>query len=775
MRKLDLSKVKPPEEVLAETERIRDDAREQIRRRIDCRRFLEKSKGGLYCCPICKSGHGPHKTGAVVYYSESNRWQCKSCYGTGEKGTPKEQGRPPFDSIDTYMIVNGVDYDTALRALAEELGIDLDAAKQKKDKKNSQTKPQPTKTAPASDPAPETPGKGEQALSFTGETEEEFIPFEDETEPGQQAQGPTAPENSPAAGPNSPATPADDKTYQDGQKAGENANIHGENGIEDFTLYYDACRARLDDPAAISYLQARGISRETAYVYGLGYDPAWISPTVIKNQQAKGSDWRPPATARIIIPISSNYYIARAADPAVTEYAKMNETGGGDVGIFRITEFLNTSNKYIFITEGAFDALAIFEEGRAAVALNSTSNANLLLTWLEDHPTKGTAILCLDNDEAGRKCTEVLAEGFDRLNVSYVKSEGIFCGCKDPNEAHVKDPEAFRAALENACTDRPHSVKRYIQTLMGADIEKNKTVYPTGFSELDKNLDGGLVPGLYAVGAIPSLGKTSFCLQLADQIAEAGHDVLFFSLEQSRLELVSKSISRITAKTDIKTFVESKQIRKGYLPKQVIDATEKYIESVGDRLSIIEGNFNCSISFIGDYIRDYVRRNDARPVTFIDYLQILKPAGDKRQTTKETIDETVTELRRLSRELCLPIVVISSFNRTNYLTPVDFESFKESGGIEYTSDTVLGLQLDCINESLFDKVGGIKAKRERIRKAKAATPRKVELLALKNRGGRPSFSCRFSYYPAAELFVSDIPGEKKTLADLATTQKSVRI
>ena len=752
MQTLDLSKVKTPEEVLEATKQIRDDAREQIRRKIDCRRFLEKSKYGLYCCPVCKSGKGPHKTGAAAYYSDSNTWQCKACYGTGEKGTPQGQGMPPFDPIDTYMIIHNVDYNTALRTLAEELNIDLDAAKPQKDKNktDSQAKPQPTKTAPAT----KTPG---QAPSLIGETKEDGI---------KQAKGPVK-------GPNSPETTADGKTPQDGQKAGENAHIRDESAIEDYTAYYDACRARLDDPAAISYLQTRGISRETAYIYGLGYDPAWISPTVIKNQQAKGSDWRPPATARIIIPVRSNHYIARAVDPGVTQYAKMNETGGGDVGIFRITEFSNSHNEYVFVTEGAFDALSVFEEGAAAVALNSTSNAGLLLAWLESHPTKATAVISLDDDEAGRKCTEVLAAGFDRLNVKYVRAD-IFCGCNDPNEAHVKKPEAFRAALEDARTSRPHSVKKYIATLMGADIERNKTVYPTGFPELDKNFDGGLIPALYVVGAVPSLGKTTFCHQIADQIAAAGHDVLFFSLEQSRLELVSKSISRTTAKANIKTFVESKQIRKGYLPKQVIDATTKYTETVGDRLSIIEGNFNCNISFIGDYIRDYVRRNDVRPVCFIDYLQILKPASDKRQTTKETIDETVTELRRLSRELCIPIVVISSFNRTNYLTPVDYESFKESGSVEYTGDTILGLQLDCINEPSFDK-GDIKAKRERIRKAKAATPRKVELLALKNRGGRPSFSCHFSYYPAAELFVSDIPGEKNTLVELAATQKEVRI
>ena len=48
---------------------------------------------------------------------------------------------------------------------------------------------------------------------------------------------------------------------------------------------------------------------------------------------------------------------------------------------------------------------------------------------------------------------------------------------------------------------------------------------PTGFAQLDTELDGGLYAGLYVLGAVSSLGKTTFLLQTADQIAEAGTDV----------------------------------------------------------------------------------------------------------------------------------------------------------------------------------------------------------------------------------------------------------
>ena len=112
---------------------------------------------------------------------------------------------------------------------------------------------------------------------------------------------------------------------------------------------------------------------------------------------------------------------------------------------------------------------------------------------------------------------------------------------------------------------------------------------------------------------------------------------------------------------------------------------------------------------------------------------------------------------------------MASVNRSNYLTPIDFESLKESGGIEYTADVIWGLQLQCLNADLFDKAATeIKAKREMIKQAKAEEPRKIELVCLKNRYGIANFSCYFDYYAAKDLFEEmpciddDWAGEQKS-------------
>ena len=379
----------------------------------------------------------------------------------------------------------------------------------------------------------------------------------------------------------------------------------------------------------------------------------------------------------------------------------------------------------------------------------------MLVDLLRDKRTNNTLILSLDNDDAGRKTSRELAAALQGLNISYISAD-IAAGYKNPNEALTDDREAFTKAIraaERQTAAKPDSMADYISRAFDEDVERFKaaSIRKTGFPNLDK-VAGGIYPGLYVMGAISSLGKTTLIHQIADQMAGAGEHVLFFSLEQSRFEMASKSLARITAYRNIRSAVSSLDIRKGNITLAVQEAQKVYAKMIAPRMSIIEGNFNCNISFIGDYVARYIKKNGRKPVVIVDYLQILDGLGDQKQTTRDLVDTNVRELKRMSRNHDIPVIVISSLNRTNYLAPVDFESFKESGGIEYTADVVWGLQLDAMNDPIFDKDKHIKEKREIVRNAKAETPRKIQLLCLKNRYGISSYTADFLYYPANDYF-----------------------
>lgn len=688
MKKVDLSKVLTPEEA----KEWRDEVRARALQ-IPCTNYLRKSAHGNYICPLCESGKREKKTGAVKYYADTNKWYCHKCHN-------EKAGGKACDTLDLIRITNGAaDYNTALELAAQEVNLSREQfVKMRANKKAAESQP--------------------------------------------------AGENAALEGPKNDENGAEDKISTEGIKAPETASQSADPEAPeedpDFTEYYFQCKARRNDPEALSYLQARGISAETVAACNfIGYDP---------EADPAGSGHK---AKRIIFFVSKSHYIGRRIDGR-EEFKKLNNKGGSG-GVTNGRALRKPENKVVFVVEGATDALSIMEAGRPAVSINSTSNASAFIDYLEEHPTKATLIISFDNDKAGKTATDILRNGLQRLNISYIVAN-ISGEYNDPNEALMKDRAAFIAAVNSAvyaASARPDNVQYYINSVMGDDIERFKTDIVTGFNNLDTK-SGGLYSGLYILAAISSLGKTTFAAQIADQIAAAGHDVLFFSLEQSRLEIVSKSLARWIAKKDHASTLTSLAIRKGRSIDTVRAAAKEYTEAVKDRLSVIEGNFNCNISFIGDYIRHYMRQNEeARPVVMLDYLQILQPETDKqgrRQSTKEVIDETITALKRLSREMNIVIFAISSVNRANYLTPIDFESLKESGGIEYSADVVWGLQLQCITRDDFAKMTNIKDKRQAVKTAKAKIPREIELVCLKNRYGIANYSCYFDYYPNTDLF-----------------------
>lgn len=152
-------------------------------------------------------------------------------------------------------------------------------------------------------------------------------------------------------------------------------------------------------------------------------------------------------------------------------------------------------------------------------------------------------------------------------------------------------------------------------------------------------------------------------------------------------------------------------------------------------------------------VDDYVKVTGKVPIIMVDYLQIVQE--DSQMTDKAKIDSITKRLKILQRKHNAVVMVISSINRANYMLPIDFESFKESGSIEYSADVVWGLQLQIINDQAFTQAKGVSQKRRMIAMAKAASPRKVELVCLKNRYGIASYNCGFLYYPQFDLFTPD--------------------
>lgn len=499
----------------------------------------------------------------------------------------------------------------------------------------------------------------------------------------------------------------------------------------------------------------RGITLETLNRYKVGYVESWRHP---KAPNA-------PASPRLIIPTSKESYLARdTRDQIPEEQRPYSKSKVGSVHIFN-AKALQTATKPIFIVEGELDALSIIDVGGEAVALGTTAKVKSLLELLKTKKPEQPLIIALDNDEAGEKAYKELSEGLQGLNIPFYRLNpaGQY---KDANEALQANREALRQAVEEAehIQDEAEQAKReaylqtstdhYLQSFIDGITESVNTPYiPTGFSKLDSVLDGGLYEGLYIVGAISSLGKTTIITQIADQIAQNGGDVLIFSLEMARNELIAKSISRHTLQTvletggDIRNAKTARGITTGtrYIDynqteRELINGAIRTYSQYAEHIYISEGVGDIGAEQIRQTVKEHILYTGRTPVVIIDYLQILAPYSE-RATDKQNTDKAVMELKRISRDYKTPVIGISSFNRANYSVAVTMEAFKESGAIEYSSDVLIGLQLKGAGGKDFDA-----------NEAKRKDPREIELVILKNRNGRTGDKLGFRFYPMFNYF-----------------------
>ena len=276
------------------------------------------------------------------------------------------------------------------------------------------------------------------------------------------------------------------------------------------------------------------------------------------------------------------------------------------------------------------------------------------------------------------------------------------------------------------------------------------------------NLDAAqfFSPGLYVIGATPAAGKTTLCWQLLEQLAQRGESCIFCSYEMSQLELFSKSLARELFKRVPATDLTAADIRRGAHSIQLANIINDFSNSKLN-LSILELQDE-SIDELLSLLKPFCYDKAKAPVICLDYLQIVPSSKD---STKLGVDDSVRKLKKFQRDTNTTFIVISSFNRDNYTKPVSFESFKESGNIEYTADVVWALQLFVINSiNSFN----ISDARQKIDKAKKQQPRQIQLKCLKNRQGT-NYDCFFNYFSAHDCFT---PCEKFGNADEASDNSS---
>ena len=216
----------------------------------------------------------------------------------------------------------------------------------------------------------------------------------------------------------------------------------------------------------------------------------------------------------------------------------------------------------------------------------------------------------------------------------------------------------------------------------------------TGFSGLDKVLAGMSKSDLVLVGARPGMGKTSFCLNIAANVAaQTGKKVCIFSLEMSAEQLVNRMISS-------EAMVDSYKLRTGELTPEDWDN----VAAAAARLAKCEILIDDTSGITVTGMKAKLRRVDDLGLVVIDYLQLMQ--GDKHTDNRVSeVGEISRGMKIMAKELMVPVICCSQLNRgvegRSEKRPM-MSDLRESGSIEQDADVIMLLFRDeyyKINES----------------------------------------------------------------------------
>ncbi|PXV90998.1 primary replicative DNA helicase [Lachnotalea glycerini] len=215
------------------------------------------------------------------------------------------------------------------------------------------------------------------------------------------------------------------------------------------------------------------------------------------------------------------------------------------------------------------------------------------------------------------------------------------------------------------------------------------TGVPTGFMDLDYKTSGLQPSDLILVAARPSMGKTAFVLNIAQNVAFR-HNITaaIFSLEMSKEQLVNRLFA-------LESRVDSQAIRTGNLADS---DWEKLIEGagiIGRSNLIIDDTPGISISELRSKCRKYKLEHNLG-IIIIDYLQLMSGSG-KGDSRQQEISDISRSLKGLARELNVPVIALSQLSRAVEQRPDHrpmLSDLRESGAIEQDADVVMFLYRD---------------------------------------------------------------------------------
>lgn len=475
-----------------------------------------------------------------------------------------------------------------------------------------------------------------------------------------------------------------------------------EKPMHDFSTDIARFAAALPGSSGETYLQGRGFTRETMQRFKLGYNIA------------RGS---------IVIPYNpeGSYYLERSTS-GKSFYKPKAEIAGSEP-VFNAAALY--SSDAVFITESPLCAISIAQAGGAAVAIGGTGSGKLT-ALLKSKPTKAALILCLDNDEPGRKATAALDAELSKLELFHVDGTAAVMGTqtdeqaadyrKDPNDvlqksgadelkaAVTETADLAREAQASAAQEQEaERAQRSGAGMVDAFLQAIQTLkykpMPTGISDIDKALCGGFMRAqIVTLGAAPGVGKTALAQWIFEGMAQRDKiATLYLNLEMSREQVLARSLARIAARQGRK--IKPIEVLQGYRWNEyqraaVERAAAEYKETIAPYITYNPDGISADLDAILNYITQEAQRSinagQEAPVIVLDYLHLIR--GRKGEEAAEIIKRAMDGLKGYAVQYNTLVFVIQAHNReSNEKGQVTQSSGRDTSAIEYGADLQMGL------------------------------------------------------------------------------------
>jgi len=212
----------------------------------------------------------------------------------------------------------------------------------------------------------------------------------------------------------------------------------------------------------------------------------------------------------------------------------------------------------------------------------------------------------------------------------------------------------------------------------------------TGFEELNKMTTGFGKGDLVILAARPAMGKTSFALNIVQNLLDNGKGVAFFSLEMPAEQLMLRLLS-------IKTSIGLQKLRVGDMNDDQWSRLNTAVAQMQNSKLFVDDHGSLNINQLRSKLRKLKGKHPEIELCVVDYLQIMSGTGNKDRHLE--VSEMSRGLKMLARELEMPIIALSQLNRglesRNDKRPM-LSDIRESGSIEQDADIIMFVYRDDV-------------------------------------------------------------------------------